>query len=83
MRVAPGGDAYDELSVLLLEALVALAELVGHQLVLIPLLLAGVQLFGQDQESFLLTLQLPLTDQELQARTNVLEDRDKKVKGTD
>jgi len=48
--------------VLLLERLVLFPELVGHQFVLIPLLLAGVQLFGQNQKSFFLTLQLPLAD---------------------
>ncbi len=54
--------AYNEFSVLLLESLVSLAELVGHQLVLVPLLLAGVQLFRQNQESLLLALQLPLAN---------------------
>lgn len=39
---------YNELCVLLLEALVPLTELIGHQLVLVPLLLARVQLFGQN-----------------------------------
>lgn len=56
---------YNELSVLLLEALVPLTELIGHQLVLVPLLLACVQLFGQNQESLLLTLQLLLADNKL------------------
>lgn len=56
---------YNEFSVLLLEALVPLTELVGHQLVLVPLLLARVQLLGQNQESLLLTLQLSLADNKL------------------
>lgn len=43
----------------------AFSELVGHQFVLVPLLLTGVQLLGQDQEGFLLTLQLLLTNHEL------------------
>lgn len=43
----------------------AFSQLVGHQLVLVSFLLTGVQLFGQDEEGFLLTLQLPLTHQEL------------------
>ena len=59
-------STHDELPVLLLQSLVALPQLVGHQLVLIPLLLTGVQLLRQDEESLLLTLQLPLTHQELQ-----------------
>lgn len=54
--------SYNEFSVLLLESLVPLAELVCHQLVLIPLLLAGVQLFGQNQKSLFLALQLPLAN---------------------
>lgn len=41
------------------------SELVGHQLVLVPLLLTRVQLLRQDQEGFLLTLQLLLTNHEL------------------
>lgn len=61
--------AYNEFSVLLLESLVALAELVGHQFVLIPLLLAGVQLFRQYQKSFFLTLQLPLANYKLYVET--------------
>lgn len=61
-------STYNELSVLLLESLVSLTQLVGHQLVLIPLLLTRVQLFRQNQESFFLTLQLPLTNQELHIR---------------
>lgn len=60
---------YNELSVLLLEALVPLPELIGHQFVLVPLLLARVQFFGQNQESFLLTLQLPLADNKLCGKT--------------
>lgn len=60
--------AYNEFSVLLLESLVSLSELVGHQFVLISLLLAGVQLFGQNQQSFFLTLQLSLTYYELRVR---------------
>lgn len=63
--------AYNELSILLLEALVPLTELVGHQFVLVPLLLARVQLFGQNQQSLFLTLQLPLTDYKLYERRNV------------
>lgn len=69
----PSEGAYNELSVLLLQGLVAFTELVGHQLVLIPLLLAGVQLFGQNQESFFFTLQLTLTNQELHGRTNRIQ----------
>ena len=62
------GVAYNEFSVLLLESLVSLSELVGHQFVLISLLLAGVQLFGQNQQSFFLTLQLTLTYYKLRVR---------------
>ena len=43
----------------------AFTELVGHQLVLIPLLLTRVQLLRQDQEGFCLTLQLLLANHEL------------------
>lgn len=68
--------AYNEFCVLLLESLVPLTELVGHQFELIPLLLAGVQLFRQNQKSFFLTLQLPLADYELHERTNVLSKRE-------
>lgn len=47
------------------------SQLVGHQLVLVSLLLTGVQLFGQDQEGLLLAVQLTLTHQEL--RNNIGE----------
>lgn len=60
---------YNELSVLLLEALVPLPQLIGHQLVLVPFLLARVQFFGQNQQSFLLTLQLTLADNKLCGKT--------------
>lgn len=43
----------------------AFPELVGHQLVLIPLLLTRVQLLRQDQEGFFLALQLLLANHEL------------------
>lgn len=56
---------HNKFPVLLLESLVALSQLVGHQLVLVSLLLTGVQLFGQDEKRLLLTLQLALTHQEL------------------
>lgn len=66
-------SAYNEFPVLLLEPLVSLTQLVGHQFVLIPLLLAGVQLFRQNQKSFFFTLQFTLTNEELQ--------KEKKLKG--
>lgn len=58
-------SAYNELAVLLLESLMAFPELVGHQLVLIPLLLTRVQLLRQDQEGLFLALQLLLANHEL------------------
>ena len=57
--------AHNEFSVLLLEPLVSLSKLIGHQLELVPLLLARVQLLGQDQQSLLLALQLALVDHKL------------------
>lgn len=54
-----------EFSVLLLESLVAFSQLVGHQLVLVSLLLTGIQLFRQDEKCLLLTLQLTLAHKEL------------------
>lgn len=57
--------SHNEFAVLLLESLMTFPQLVGHQLVLIPLLLTRVQLLGQDQEGFFLALQLLLTNQEL------------------
>lgn len=43
-----------------------LAQLISHEFVLVPLLLAGIQLLGEDQQGLLLALQLPLTHQVLQ-----------------
>lgn len=43
-----------------------LSKLIGHEFVLVPFLLACVQLLGKDQQGFLLTLQLPFTHQVLQ-----------------
>lgn len=60
--------AHNKFSVLLLESLVPLAKLIGHEFVLIPLLLTGVQLFGQNQKSLLLALQLSLTNDKLQEK---------------
>lgn len=60
---------HDELPVLLLQPLVALSQLVGHQFVLVPLLLTRVQLLGQDEQSVLLALQLSFAHQELQTAT--------------
>lgn len=69
-RSGGGGGTHDELPVLLLQALVALSQLVGHQLVLVALLLTGVQLLGQDEQSVLLALQLPFAHQELRTETS-------------
>lgn len=57
---------YNQLSILLLQGLMPFSQLIGHELVLVPLLLAGVQLLGEDQQSLLLALQLPFTHQVLQ-----------------
>lgn len=43
-----------------------LPQLISHEFVLVPLLLAGIQLLGEDQQGLLLALQLPLTHQVLQ-----------------
>lgn len=48
----------------------ALPQLVGHQLVLVALLLTRVQLLGQDEQGVLLALQLPFAHQELQTETS-------------
>lgn len=48
MHLEASALTYNEFSVLLLEALVPLTELIGHQLVLVPLLLARVQLLGKN-----------------------------------
>lgn len=61
---------HNEFPVLLLEALVALPQLVGHQLVLVSLLLTRIQLFGQNEQGLLLTLQFALTHQELIPHTH-------------
>lgn len=61
-------DTHNELPVLLLEPLVALSQLVGHQFELVSLLLTRVQLLGQDEQGLLLALQLALAHQELQTR---------------
>lgn len=45
-----------------------LPQLVGHQLVLVSLLLTGVQLLGQNEQGLLLALQLALAHQELGER---------------
>lgn len=44
----------------------ALPKLIGHEFVLVPFLLACVQLLGEDQQGFLFTLQLSFTHQVLQ-----------------
>lgn len=69
---------HNEFPVLLLEALVALPQLVGHQLVLVSLLLTRIQLFGQNEQGLLLTLQFALTHQELipHTHTNTTESTD-------
>lgn len=59
---------HNKLSVFFLQHLVALSQLIGHQLKLVTLLLTGIQLFGQNQQRLLLTLQLSLTHQELSVR---------------
>ena len=68
--------AHNEFSVLLLEPLVSLSELIGHQLELVPLLLARVQLLGQDQQSLLLALQLALADHKLYFKTVMMGEGD-------
>lgn len=62
------GPTHNELPVLLLEPLVALSQLVGHQFVLVSLLLTRIQLLGQNEQGLLLALQLALTHQELRKR---------------
>lgn len=58
-------STYNEFPVLFLDSLVALPQLVGHQLVLVSFLLTGIQLLGQNEQGLFLTLQLALTHQEL------------------
>lgn len=65
-------DTYNQLPVLLLQGLVALPKLIGHEFVLVPLLLACVQLLGEDQQGFLLTLQLPFAHEVLQNKSKRL-----------
>lgn len=62
---------HNKLPVLLLEALVALSELVGHQFVLVPLLLTCVQLLGQNKQGLFFALQFTLADQELKIWNNL------------
>lgn len=59
-------ETHNQFSVFLLQALVRLSQLVGHQFVLVSLLLTAVQLFGQNEEGVLLALQLTFAYQELQ-----------------
>ena len=54
----------------------SLSELIGHQLVLVSLLLTRVQLLGQDQQSLLLALQLALADHKLYFKTVRMGDED-------
>lgn len=58
-------ETHNQFPVFLLQALVCLSQLVGHQLVLVSLLLTAVQLFGQNEEGVLLALQLTFAYQEL------------------
>lgn len=53
----------------------ALPQLVGHQLVLVSLLLTGVQLLGQNEQRLLLTLQLALAHQELRGTQRAHRER--------
>lgn len=63
---------HNQLSVLLLEPLVTLSKLVGHQFVLVPLLLTRVQLLGQNKQGLFFALQFTLADQELKIYNNLL-----------
>jgi len=66
---------HNEFPVLCLQSLVALPQLVGHQLVLVSLLLTGVQLLGQNEQRLLLTLQLALAHQELRGTQRAHRER--------
>lgn len=66
---------HNKFPVLFLESLVTLPQLVGHQLVLVSLLLTRIQLLGQNEQGFLLTLQLAFTHQELQQKANTRTER--------